>query len=99
MIATHFKEHMNYLIWPKQCSFILSRQGIDYVIIMKEVFHSMQTMWGKIDCVATKVGLDKAYDIISWVFLKDTSGDVGFSYDFCQPHSSMCIDLNYEHHF
>lgn len=44
MIATHFKEHMNYLIWPKQCSFILSRQGIDYVIIMKEVFHSMQTM-------------------------------------------------------
>lgn len=48
-VANGLKLLMKNLVVETQCSFILGRQGIDNVVVVQEVIHSMQKKIGKRD--------------------------------------------------
>ena len=50
----------------------------DNVIVAQEKIHSIQRMKGKKGGMTIKVDLEKAYDRISWPFLKMVLEDMGF---------------------
>ncbi|XP_061365237.1 uncharacterized protein LOC133308608 [Gastrolobium bilobum] len=68
---------MDKVVMPNQCSFIKGRQGTNNVIIAQEIIHSMRSKKGAKGWMMIKVDLEKAYDRISWDFLRDTLQDVG----------------------
>lgn len=66
---------------------------MDNVIIALEVFHSMRYLKRKKGWVAVKIDLEKAYDCVSWSFLRDTLRDVGISVAFCNLIVN-CVSLS-----
>lgn len=60
------------LVGAEQLSFVPRRQITDNVVIVQEVIHSMHHKTGTVGWMAIKVDLEKAYDRLSWEFIKDT---------------------------
>lgn len=54
----------------QQSSFIPGRQGVNNVIIVQELVHSMRKKTSTTKWMAVKLDLEKAYDRISWSFLR-----------------------------
>lgn len=73
---------MGTLVNPCQSSFIPQRQSRDNIIVVQEIFHSMKKKKGKKGWMAIKLDLEKAYDRLSWSFIKDTLEDIGLPSDF-----------------
>lgn len=65
IIANWLKALMPGLVGEQQCSFVSGRQGIDNVVIVQKVMHSMRKKIGKRGWMAVKLDLEKAYDRIS----------------------------------
>lgn len=55
---------MQKMVASTQCSFVPGRQTSDNIVVVQELLH-----W--------KLDLEKAYDRISWSFLKSVLEDVG----------------------
>lgn len=53
-------------------SFIPGRQIVDNIVIMQEATHYMRTNTNKKSYMAIKVDLRKAYDCLSWSFIRET---------------------------
>lgn len=49
----------------------------DNIAIAQEIFHSMRRKKGPKGWMAVKIDLEKAYDLLKWVFVKDTLEDIG----------------------
>lgn len=77
VIVNRMTKIMQYVIAPTQVSFIIGRSIIDYVIVVQESFHSMNTANGKTGWMAIKVDLETAYDRLRWDFLEDSVIDLG----------------------
>ncbi|XP_061336877.1 uncharacterized protein LOC133283957 [Gastrolobium bilobum] len=77
IVAKRLKSHMAHLVMPNQCGFIKGRQGADNIIVAQEIIHSMNKKRGGKGWMTVKVNLEKAYDKISWEFMKNTLVDVG----------------------
>lgn len=56
IIANRLKLLMDKLTSPNQCSFILGRQGVDNVIMIQELIHSMRKKRGKEGWLAIEIG-------------------------------------------
>lgn len=69
MIVNRLKPILSDLISPTQASFIPGRQIIDNVVIAQEVLHSMSEKRRR-KWIVIKIDLEKAYDRISWSFLR-----------------------------
>lgn len=69
---------LNNLIGPFQSSFLPGRGTTDNVIVLQEIVHAMRKSKKKKGDVAYKIDLEKAYDHVSWDFLKLTLHDFGF---------------------
>lgn len=54
------------------------RQGIDNLIILQVVVHSMKRKQWKMGVTAVKLDLAKSYDCVDWGFLRNTLTNVGF---------------------
>ncbi|XP_019158270.1 PREDICTED: uncharacterized protein LOC109154983 [Ipomoea nil] len=67
------------VIGPHQSSFVPERQITDNVIVYQEVMHTMREARGKQRYMAIKLDLKKAYDRLSWDFIKDTMVQAGFN--------------------
>lgn len=84
IIANRLKPVMSSLVGETQCSFILGRQGIDNVVIVQEIIHSMRRKQGNKGWLAAKLDLAKAYDREEWSFLERVLRVIGFSLKLIQ---------------
>lgn len=50
---------------------MLSKKGIDNVIIAQKIIHSLGQKKGRVGYMALKIDLEKAYDKIEWSFIRD----------------------------
>lgn len=69
---------LNDLVGPLQGSFISGRGTKDNIILAQEVMHTIHTFKRRGGLVALKVDLERAYDRVSWDFLRATLYDFGF---------------------
>ncbi|XP_061347977.1 uncharacterized protein LOC133293425 [Gastrolobium bilobum] len=77
IMANRLKPRLGNLIMPNQCGFIKGRHNSNNIIIAQEVMHSMKMNKGKVGWMIVKVDLEKAYNRINWVFLRNTLDEVG----------------------
>ena len=71
------KELMPYLSSPCQSNFVPGCQIIDNIVIYQEVLHSMRYRGASKSFMVIKIDLKKAYDRLSWTFIKDTLEKAG----------------------
>ena len=74
------KEIMASLVTPNQSSFVPGKQIVDNIIIYQEVIHSMRKQKAGKGFMLIKVDLEKAYNRISWDFIRDTLELVGLPF-------------------
>lgn len=73
VIVVRLRPHLEDIISPLQAAFVPNRWGVDNVIIIQELLHTMsQKKEGKVGFMAIKIDLEKAYDRLEWGFIKDT---------------------------
>lgn len=70
------------LISQNQSSLVPGRDIADNIIVVQEVVHSLKGFRGTKTGIVLKIDLEKAYDRISWDFLRDTLTTVGFPDQF-----------------
>ena len=71
MIVKRLRPLLPSLISPLQTAFVLSRLGVDNMIIAQEIIHTMSLKRGKEGYMAIKIDLEKAYDRLEWHFIRD----------------------------
>ncbi|XP_028056650.1 uncharacterized protein LOC114260679 [Camellia sinensis] len=63
---------LDSLVSPNQSSFIPGRNTIDNIIITHEILHTLRHKKGNEGGMIFKIDLEKAYDKLSWDFIRDT---------------------------
>uniref|UniRef100_A0A2N9IFC0 CCHC-type domain-containing protein n=1 Tax=Fagus sylvatica TaxID=28930 RepID=A0A2N9IFC0_FAGSY len=71
IIVLRLRPLLDALISPLQTAFVPGRKGIDNMIIVQELVHSLSLKKGLAGFVAIKIDLEKAYDRIEWQFIRD----------------------------
>lgn len=79
MITNRLKELMPQLVGLNQSSFFSGRQITDNIIIYQEALKVMRNKKCRKGIMALKIDLEKAYDRLSWEFIRDTFYEVGFN--------------------
>ncbi|KAA3486517.1 reverse transcriptase [Gossypium australe] len=69
VIANRFKSIFPKIIGQEQAGFIAGRSIIDNIIIAQEVLHSMRSK-KRLQWMAVKIDLEKAYDRVRWDFVE-----------------------------
>lgn len=77
LLAQRLLVVMSSLVNPCQSSFVLNRQSRDNMIVAQEIFHSMRHRKGKKGWMAINIDLEKAYDRLNWLFIRETLEDIG----------------------
>ncbi|XP_028092237.1 uncharacterized protein LOC114292475 [Camellia sinensis] len=72
ILVNRIRPILSDIISPNQSSFIPGRSTHDNIIITQEAIHTVNKKKGKIGFMIFKVDLEKAYDNISWNFLRQT---------------------------
>ena len=80
VMASRLKPLMPRLIAPEQSSFVEGRQILDGIILTQEMIHSLKQI--KSPSMLIKVDVVKAYDKVSWIFLKAMLKAFGFQHDW-----------------
>lgn len=71
LVAGRIWDIMLDLVGPTQCAFMPRRQGQDNVIVAHEIFHSMCSKSSQKGWMTVKIDLEKAYDSIKWLFIRE----------------------------
>ncbi|XP_019150780.1 PREDICTED: uncharacterized protein LOC109147628 [Ipomoea nil] len=77
-LVNRLRPIMCKLIGPHQNSFLPGRSTMDNVVLTQEVIHTLNHKRGKKSFMVVKVDLHKAYDSVSWDFLRDSLIGFGF---------------------
>ena len=102
IIANRLHDFLPDLIGPQQTSFVPGWHITDNFVIAQEVIHTMKKNVGGKRMMAVKVDLEKAYDRLSWCFIKETLKEVGLPERFthlimeCLSTSQMNVLWNGE---
>lgn len=72
VIIVRLRPYLADLVSPMQTAFVLGRKGIDNMVIVQEILHSMSRNKGSSRQMAIKIDLEKAYDRLEWSFIRDT---------------------------
>ncbi|KAL5546619.1 hypothetical protein UlMin_006306 [Ulmus minor] len=78
IIANRLKPLLNKLICPTQNAFVPGRSIHDNSVLVQEAIHSMKKKKGSLGWMALKIDLEKAYDRVSWSFIKEVLVAFGF---------------------
>ena len=62
---------MDKLVSPFQSTCVLGRKGLNNMIIVQELIHTMSLKKGNPGNMAIKIDLEKAYDRLEWHFICD----------------------------
>ncbi|CAL1358445.1 unnamed protein product [Linum trigynum] len=81
-LVNRIKPLMGNLVHPTQTSFVPGRHISDNIIIVQEVVHSMGLKKGRKGQMALKIDLTKAYDRLSWNFVKEVITEIGLPRKF-----------------
>ncbi|KAK4264615.1 hypothetical protein QN277_025768 [Acacia crassicarpa] len=84
LIAMRLREVMKDLVSPFQSIFIKGRCIQDNIIVGQEILHIMGKNRNKRGLMAIKIDLEKAYDQINWMFLKQVLLEVGLDGSFVE---------------
>lgn len=79
VMANRIKQMLHKTIGKEQSSFVPGRQISDNIAVYQEVLHTMRRKQGNKGLMMLKIDLEKAYDRISWDFIRDTLVEVGFN--------------------
>ena len=94
-MANRLKPLILGLIFPEQSGFVERRQILDGIILTQEMIHSLKQT--KALGMLIKVDLVKAYDKVSWLFLKAMLKAFGFQHDWvrwiCNLESSIFFSI------
>ena len=71
IIVKRLRVALPKLVSPLQTAFVPGRKGIDNMILVQELVHTMGTKKGKEGYMAIKIDLEKAYDRLEWHFIRD----------------------------
>ena len=71
IIVQRIRPLLDKLVSPLQIAFVPGRRGLDNMIIMQELIHTMSTKKGNQGYMAIKIDLEKAYDRLEWHFIRD----------------------------
>nr|GEY67091.1 hypothetical protein [Tanacetum cinerariifolium] len=77
IIDNRIKESLKVLISPNQSAFVPGRSIADNILLTQELMHNYHLDRGVARC-AFKVDIQKAYDTVDWVFLKNILAGFGF---------------------
>ena len=69
IIMGRIKPLISKLISPVQMAFVPGRRGIDNVMIVQELFSTLDRKKGNEGYMSIKVDLEKAYDRLEWSFI------------------------------
>ncbi len=100
VIASKLKPFLSRNISPEKFGFLDGRQIHEAVGVAQETLHSLNI--GKRKGVVVKIDFSKAYDRISWLYLRLLLTHLGFGYDFvrwvmsCVSSSSIVVLINGE---
>lgn len=72
VLVNRLRPLLSDLVGPLQSSFIPGRQAADNIFIAQEIIHTIKKSRSKNGLMAIKIDLEKAYDRVSWTFLRDT---------------------------
>ena len=90
-LANRLKKIMQSMIGPNQSSFVPGRQITDNIIIYQEVLHSMRKSKVGKGIMLIKIDLEKAYDRLSWPFIRDTLETMGLPSSWIK-NIMHCVD-------
>ncbi|XP_028080539.1 uncharacterized protein LOC114282098 [Camellia sinensis] len=82
--ASILRPLLGKIVRPNQSSFIPGRNTSDNIIITQEIIHSLNKKKGKKGGLVFKIDLEKAYDNLSWDFLKQTLEEFNFDHNFIE---------------
>src|ERR1044072_6381284 len=100
VVVNRLRPFLQDLIGPLQNSFIPGRGTVDNAIVLQEIIHHMKRGKNKNKNIIFKLDLEKAYDSVSWEFLRDTLLFFGFPQTtielimFCVSSSSLTLLWN-----
>lgn len=92
-MTNRLKEILTEVIGPFQCSFVPSRKITDNIIVYHEVLHSMRQKQSGKSYMILKIDLEKAYDRLSWSFIRDTFWEVGID-DGLVRNIMTCVETS-----
>ncbi|XP_050290252.1 uncharacterized protein LOC126728482 [Quercus robur] len=78
VLANRLKKILPKIITENQSAFTKSRLISDNILVAFESLHSMQRHIGKVDYMAIKLDMSKAYDRVEWVYLEAKMRRMGF---------------------
>ncbi|XP_058724451.1 uncharacterized protein LOC131595932 [Vicia villosa] len=76
ILATRIKEVIGSLVSTNQTAFVPGRNMLDGVLLVNEIIDWLRRK--KKSCLLLKVDFEKAYDSVSWNYLRDTMVRMGF---------------------
>ncbi|XP_031091113.1 uncharacterized protein LOC115996111 [Ipomoea triloba] len=91
ILTNRIKGIVREAIGPEQSSFVLKRQITDNIMVFQEILQSMKKKTGAVGQMVIKIDLEKAYDRLSWQFIRETLEEVGFRTDWIQK-VMQCIE-------
>ncbi|GLT67469.1 hypothetical protein SLA2020_397770 [Shorea laevis] len=71
IIVSRMRNFIDNLISPLQSSFIPGRNGMDNVLILRDLVHSFTKRKGREGDMIVKLDLEKAYDRLEWGFIRE----------------------------
>lgn len=77
-IVNRIKPLLGDCISPYQASFVPGRNIHDNIIIAHELVHTMKRMNGRKGFMSLKIDLEKAYNWMSWSFIRDCLTEIDF---------------------
>ena len=91
LIVQRIRPLLDKLVSPLQIAFVLGRRGLDNMIIVQKLIHTMSTKKGNQGYMAIKIDLEKAYDRLEWHFIPPDTVKLIMS---CISGSSISVLLN-----
>lgn len=102
VIANRLKRCIGKRIGEEQSSFVLGRQGVDDVVLVQEIVHTMRLKKGNKRLMEVKLDLERACDRIDWGFLWTMLQAIGMDEKliklilFCASSASLAVLWNGE---
>lgn len=90
-MTNRMKKILSDIIGPYQSSFVPGRHITNNIIIYQEVLHSLKKRNISKGRMVIKIELEKAYDRLSWDFIRDTLFEAGFD-DLWIRNLMTCIE-------